>query len=617
VSGLQQPILDTFGHVPHGVDSSERPWAKHPIGPTIGEGDYTKLVATIGAAFAGTAQPLPGQGNVTIWYLGDGFQTKPDPTKSRLYAGVENDRGALPAWSNLAAKDRRTGRAPDQSTQLADALRIAYCQPGVGAFFNFHLADEASLAGWQSGVLWADWTPKPSFAAFKRTVADIGARLVNCDAFTGNGAPPRPPAVVPQADLRISGLHATSVGPGGATISWRTSIPATTQVGYGAAASGPTLFTTPRDSGLTHLATVGGLDFSTGYRIWVTATSDDGQRARAALDVTTQAPARSPNTTIGGSGRSLLVDGQPFFPLIVWSQCPDGYAADLAAGINLFADNPCGGLQNQLDSLGGRALSAAVAGKDGGNGPGLVGFFYTDEPDGLGLTPAQLPARPGGNAGQIGFLTLTNHFYSGSAKLPWAVDYPGFVAKADMVGFDLYPLQDWCRADRLGDVYAAQQELIRLAAPRPTFQWIETTSWQCPNGPTAVTPATVRAESWLAIAAGAKGLGFFPATFSPAIGGAIAALSHDVAKLGPALLTQPTAASADGVYVGARTYGRTTYVIAVNGSFRPVHATIRVSGLGTRVLHVYDEGRDVLSSADTFTDDFAPLAVHVYIGPVQ
>ena len=37
--------------------------------------------------------------------------------------------------------------------QLADAIKIADCQPLVGAYFNFHLVDERDLAGWQSGVV--------------------------------------------------------------------------------------------------------------------------------------------------------------------------------------------------------------------------------------------------------------------------------------------------------------------------------------------------------------------------------------------------------------------------------------------------------------------------------
>ena len=55
--------------------------------------------------------------------------------------------------------------------QLADAIKIAYCQPLVGAYFNFHLVDEKDLAGWQSGVYWADGTPKPAYQALQRRPA--------------------------------------------------------------------------------------------------------------------------------------------------------------------------------------------------------------------------------------------------------------------------------------------------------------------------------------------------------------------------------------------------------------------------------------------------------------
>jgi hypothetical protein len=308
-----------------------------------------------------------------------------------------------------------------------------------------------------------------------------------------------------------------------------------------------------------------------------------------------------------------MLDGQPFFPMIVYSICPYQYAAALASGINVFALNACGTFQGQINALGGAAYSTAVAGGNPGSGPGVIGWFQFDEPDGWNMPAASLPGPPPG-VPSLSFLTLTDHFYSQSAALPWGrAMYPSLIAKADVIGFDMYPLQERCQPSHLAYVYDAQRELVSLAAQKPTFQWIEANNWKCPDGATAVTPATVRAESWLAIAAGARGLGFFPATFPPAIGGAIAAISRDVAKLGPALLAQPGAASADGVYVGARTYQRTTYVIAVNATFGPVRGTIRVSGLGTRVLHVYDEGRDVLSFGDTFTDDFAPLAVHVYV----
>jgi hypothetical protein len=59
-------------------------------------------------------------------------------------------------------------------------VRLAYCQPAVGGFFNFLLADESNLHGWQSGVVYSDWTPKPSYQALKGVIAEVDAGRVNC-----------------------------------------------------------------------------------------------------------------------------------------------------------------------------------------------------------------------------------------------------------------------------------------------------------------------------------------------------------------------------------------------------------------------------------------------------
>ncbi len=612
-SGRRLPILDTVGHIPHPDGSAERPWTRHPGSGAIGEGDYDKLTKALADAFGGTAQPLPGQGPVTVWYLAQGFQTTADPGKAHLYTGGENDRSPLPAWSAAAAADTGEGPAPDQATQLADAVRVAYCQPNVAAYFNFLLADEPGLGGWQSGILWADWSPKPSYSAFRRVVGEVRANAIDCAAFSATGAPPRPVPTAATVELRISGFRATSVSPFSAAVAWQTTAPARARIAYGLPGSAPTLWATPAGSS----ATLSGLAFATAYRVRLTAVSDDGQRAQAELDLSTPGLPRSPVASIQRPAGVVLLDGQPFFPLMVWNQCPAGYGASLAAGINLFAANPCGGLTAQLDALAGRALSAAAAGDGGAGGAGLIGFFHPDEPEESGITAESLPPAPAG-APPFSFLTLTNHFYSGAAPMPQGRGmYAGLIARADAVGFDLYPLQEWCRPERLADVYAAQQELVRLAAQKPTFQWIEASEWKCPGGRTAVTPATVRAESWLAIAGGAHGLGFFPATWPPSSGRAIAGVARDVARLGPALLAAPVPASADNAHVkvGARSLEGALYVIAVNASTTPVRATLRVAGLGGRALDVLDESRRVGASGGAFTDTLAPLAVRVYIAP--
>jgi hypothetical protein len=182
-SGRTAPIFDTIGHNPYPSTNAERPWTRHP-GGTIGQGDYDKLMAVLTEAFGGTGQPLPGRGRVSIWYMEQGFQTTIDPGKASLYHGTENDRNALPPWLSRTTAGTFDGVTDDQATQLTDALNLAFCRPGVAAFFNFEIADEPNLAGWQSGLLWTDGTPKPSYQPFKDAVRRIALRQVECNRFT-------------------------------------------------------------------------------------------------------------------------------------------------------------------------------------------------------------------------------------------------------------------------------------------------------------------------------------------------------------------------------------------------------------------------------------------------
>jgi hypothetical protein len=182
-SGRSRPIFDTVGHNPYPASTTERPWVRHTSSKAIGEGDYEKLMSVLEEAFGGTGQPVPGTGRVSIWYMEQGFQTEVVPAKAGLYHGTENDRRALPAWLGRTLAGTTNGPAPDQATQLTDALNVAYCQPAVGAFFNFELADEPSLVGWQSGLLWADDTPKPSYQPFKAAVRNVASGRVDCARY--------------------------------------------------------------------------------------------------------------------------------------------------------------------------------------------------------------------------------------------------------------------------------------------------------------------------------------------------------------------------------------------------------------------------------------------------
>jgi hypothetical protein len=180
-SGRTRPIFDTLGHHPYPRSSDEHPSTKHTDEAVISVGDTERLLAVMQEAFGGTAQRIPQDG-LPIWYLETGYQTSIPPSKASVYdGGFENWPGAVP--------DVAPGTAVDQAKQLTDSLRLMYCQPYVEAIFNFLLRDEREMAGWQSGVFWADGSPKGSLEAYRSVIQEVNEGRVNCAAVPGAGAP--------------------------------------------------------------------------------------------------------------------------------------------------------------------------------------------------------------------------------------------------------------------------------------------------------------------------------------------------------------------------------------------------------------------------------------------
>ena len=185
-SGRGGRILDTVAHHPYGLDAAERPWRKHIAAKPIGMGDWNKLMFNLFLAFGGTGQPIPGEMDVRLWYTEAGSQTSVDAGKTG-YTGAET---TLTVPDHVGGEPEspapaETTAAPDQSTQALDAIRLAACQPYVAAYFNFLLADEPRLEGWQSGPLWADRTHKDSWAYFQRAIGEATAGTVACASLKG------------------------------------------------------------------------------------------------------------------------------------------------------------------------------------------------------------------------------------------------------------------------------------------------------------------------------------------------------------------------------------------------------------------------------------------------
>jgi hypothetical protein len=434
---------------------------------------------------------------------------------------------------------------------------------------------------------------------------------------------PAPPSTPPGASttqngVAIAGARVVASTPFSATVEWTTR-PATR--GRLAAALGslpPTLWSAADGPTTIHRATIGGLAFGASYRLLLSAAGDEG---RAELTLPLETPLPDPaQTQATAAGGAVRLDGEPFFPLLEWGQCPAQVPTLVAAGIDVLAENSCGGVGDEVAAAGGHALVASVAGRADTEDADVIGWFFPDEADARGLDARSLPVVPPSAAtGRISFLTLSNHFYSLTAPLARGrAMYPGLVARADVVGFDLYPLQVMCWPDRIGSVYDAQRELERLAPGKPTFQWIEAATMSCPSaGPTAITPATVRAETWLAIAAGATGIGFFPGDWTGTIGGEVTRLTTEIKAVAPGLLAPFAVARAgrSSLRVAAHELNGALYVVVANPQRVRAAASVRVAGLGDRALQPLDGGQALRASGGVVHVTLPPLGGDVYVAP--
>jgi hypothetical protein len=165
-SGRKRPLMDAFAFHPYMQASRVPPTASHPDNTSITVADYPKLVALLEEAFKGTAQPAA---RLPIYYTEFGVQTNVPQAKLRFYS----DPG-------FAGRSDGVGFGL-QAAYYRSALALAYCQPTVRGIFVFHTFDESDFAGWQSGLYFADGTPKPSLPAFKRAVADLrNGKLTTC-----------------------------------------------------------------------------------------------------------------------------------------------------------------------------------------------------------------------------------------------------------------------------------------------------------------------------------------------------------------------------------------------------------------------------------------------------
>jgi len=160
----KKPIMDGFAFHPYGENSSTPPVRAHTSGTSLGLADYQKLVDLLGKAFNGTAQK---GSKLPILYDEYGVDTQIPMPKRTFYSGTE------PATTKPVSE-------AVQAAYYDEALREAACQPTVRGFLIFHVTDETDFNRWQSGVYYADGTPKSSRGLVKASMTAIRNGAFEC-----------------------------------------------------------------------------------------------------------------------------------------------------------------------------------------------------------------------------------------------------------------------------------------------------------------------------------------------------------------------------------------------------------------------------------------------------
>jgi hypothetical protein len=358
------------------------------------------------------------------------------------------------------------------------------------------------------------------------------------------------------------------------------------------------------------------------------------------------------------TARSAGVLSDPnFFPLAVWLQNPANAARYKAAGINVYVALWRGPTDEQLATLKQHGIyvicsqnAAGLAHKDD---PTIIGWMHGDEPDNAqrirgqkGYGPPILPAkiiedyksRKAADPSRPVLLNLGqgvawDQWVGRGVRRNHPEDYPEYVQGCDIASFDIYPA---CHEhpDVAGKLWLVADGVTRLrkwaGEGRQVWNCIECTHINNPDA--KATPHQVKAEVWMSLIRGSRGIIYFCHQFKPQpieaglladaeMLAAVTAINKQIHELAP-VLHSPTIADASSVESSAakvpveamvKRHGGATYLFAVGTRDGATKATFKLSdpGPATQVT-VLGENRSIALTGDHFSDDFEPWQVHLY-----
>jgi hypothetical protein len=156
-SGRTRPLMDAFSMHVYGETSRTPPTRAH-LGTSIGIADYEKLEALLREALGRTTPIVYGE---------YGVNTTIPPRELAAYSGAE-----------VATK--HPVDASTQARYYAKAIGLAACQPLVEMLLFFHVTDEPQLERFQTGMYYADKTPKPGLEKVAQIANAADAGTIPC-----------------------------------------------------------------------------------------------------------------------------------------------------------------------------------------------------------------------------------------------------------------------------------------------------------------------------------------------------------------------------------------------------------------------------------------------------
>jgi hypothetical protein len=163
-----KPIMDELSFHGH-PNSAADPLETGYRWPNAGIPNMSRIKQAVWDAFHGTPQPT---------FQEAGLPNGPARTlKLRM-----NEVGwevTIPPTSRAAYYGREAVVTTDEGTQAAiygNLLPMLACDPAVKSVLFFNLVDEPNLGRWQSGLLRADWTRRPSYGFVKSSITAGVAR---------------------------------------------------------------------------------------------------------------------------------------------------------------------------------------------------------------------------------------------------------------------------------------------------------------------------------------------------------------------------------------------------------------------------------------------------------